>query len=202
MFVSVGDDSVTPARLLAYGDESIRRVGDGSMVYVFAAVVIPETACAGVRAALAPLAPVGQKLHWRDENQARREAIAAVLAGTQLDAVVLVGAMVSARKQERSRRHLLGRLLWELDQRHVSVLTLESRHHERDRHDIHAVGGFRNAGHLSRRLRVDHGLPAQEPLLWAADAVAGAVVDERTGNPTNLTMLAGLVQVIDVGTAG
>ena len=91
---------------------------------------------------------------------------------------VVVGA-VGGRRQERARRRLLGRLLWELDQRQVSRLTLESRHVERDRHDQEAIGAFRNHGLLSRNLTVGFGQPRDEPMLWLADIVAGAVGDHR-----------------------
>ena len=55
---------------------------------------------------------------------------------------------------------------------------------------------------MSRRLIVEHGLPVQEPLLWAPDAVAGAVGDERCGQPACLEMLGDLVEVFDVGSVG
>lgn len=104
-------------------------------------------------------------------------------------------APVALTKQERARRQVLGRLLWELDQRQVEHALLESRHPERDGHDIKAIGGFRNAGLLSRRLRVEHGKAKQEPLLWLPDPVAGAVGDQRCGAPDCLDLLQEVVEV-------
>lgn len=63
---------------------------------------------------------------------------------------------------------------------------------------MQAIGGMRNARVLSRRLRVEHGLPTQEPLLWLPDAVCGAVGDDRCGEPGNLLVLEGQLQVIEV----
>jgi hypothetical protein len=192
----------SPRRLLAFADESIRRVDAATSVYVLAAAVLTQGQCEPIREILRPLVRKGQgQLHWRDEDRSRREVISKYLADADMSSLVVLGAMMSPRKQERARRRLLGRLLYELDQRQVSHLILESRQTERDRHDVRAVGAFRNARQLSRRLVVSHGLPAQEPLLWVPDAVAGAVGDHRCGEPTYLDMLGASVAVIDVGRA-
>lgn len=82
------------------------------------------------------------------------------------------------------------------------MLTLESRHDERNRHDIRAVGAFRNQHVVSRRLIVEHGRPVQEPMLWVPDAVAGAVGDMQFGRPAWLEMLGDLVEVLEVGSVG
>ena len=89
--------------------------------------------------------------------------------------------------------------LYRLDQRQVSLVVLESRHAERDRHDVRAVGAFRNQRRLSRRLVVTHGRPLQEPMLWVADAVTGAVGDALCGQPTCEDVLADLVERVDIG---
>jgi hypothetical protein len=190
-----------PARLLSYGDESMRTVPrSATAVYILAAAIVAEDRCATVRDQLRPMVRRGQgQLHWRDEHQARREAIAKTLAMVGVDSVVVIGTMIETRKQERARRLLLGHLLGELDRRQVAALMLESRHPERDRHDLKAVGGFRNQRRVSRRLVVGHTRPVQEPLLWVPDAVAGAVGDDRVGQPTCLRLLTGLVEVLDVG---
>ena len=190
-----------PVRLLSYADESMRTVpGAATAVYILAAAIVAEDRCAGVRDQLRPLVRRGQgQLHWRDEHQARREVIAKTLATVGVDSVVVIGNMIDTRKQERARRLLLGHLLGELDRRQVAALMSESRHAERDRHDLRAVGGFRNQRRVSRRLVVGHARPVQEPLLWVPDAVAGAVGDGRCGQPRCLRMLTGLVEVLDVG---
>jgi len=46
---------------------------------------------------------------------------------------------------------------------------------------------------------VTHGQPKEEPMLWAADAVAGAAGDQACGNPRCWHVLTGLTEVIDVG---
>lgn len=166
---------------------------------MLAAAVVPEDRRAEVRDGLRGLLLKGQdRLHWRDENQVRRVRIAAAVADLSIQSLVVVGARVVAARQERTRRQVLSRLLWELDRRQVEQLLLESRRAERDRHDVKAVGGFRNQQVLSRRLRVAHGQPLQEPLLWLPDAVAGAVGDDRCGRIECLAMLGALVEVVDM----
>lgn len=195
--------SGVPMRLLAFADESMRNLGGGTWVYMLAAAIVPENGCERIRDALRPLVRKGQgQLHWRDEDLGRRRAITKTLVTLDVDSVVVLGVVINSRKQERARRKLLGRLLWELDQRSVSLLTLESRHRERDRHDIKAVGAFRNQHVVSRRLIVVHGQPVQEPLLWIPDAVAGAVGDAWCGQPACLRMLGDLAEVLDDGTVG
>lgn len=181
--------------LRAFGDESIRTTPTGSF-FVFAAAVVREDRCEAVRHALGSLLLKGQAyLHWHDEDDPRRRKIAAAVAEVGAESLVVVGAPVVLTKQERARRRVLGRLLWELDRRQVEHALLESRHLERDAHDLRAIGGFRNAGLLSRRLRVDHGKAKQEPLLWLPDAVAGAVGDDRCGAPDCLDLLQDVVEV-------
>jgi hypothetical protein len=187
-----------PVRLCAYGDESIRRTADG-VIFVLAAAVVREDRRDEVRVGLRDLLLKGQdRLHWRDEDQPRRVRIATAVADLPVQSLVVVGARVVATRQERARRQVLSRLLWELDRRQAEHLLLESRRDERDRHDVKAVGGFRNQQVLSRRLRVDHGQPLQEPMLWLPDAVAGAVGDDRCGRTECLALLSGAVEVVDM----
>jgi hypothetical protein len=189
-----------PVRLLAFVDESMRRV-EHIVFYFLAAAVIPEDHCSNVRDVLRALvaSPRGV-LHWRNESQSRRELITKTIRTSGVESLVVVGAMADCRKQERARRMVLSRLLYTLDQRQVAHVVLESRHAERDRHDIEAIGGFRNAGMVSRRLVVSHERPLQEPMLWVPDAVAGAAGDHRCGVPICLEMLEGLVEMLDIGT--
>jgi hypothetical protein len=141
-------------RLLAFVDESMRRVDEHTVCYFLAAAVIPEDHCPQVRDALKALVPGRQgKLHWRDEAQPRRVLIAKTIRACGVESLSSGrGRDGGLTEQERARRMLLSSLLYALDQRQVAHVVLESRHAERDRHDIKAIGGFRNAGMVSRRL--------------------------------------------------
>lgn len=64
---------------------------------------------------------------------------------------------------------------------------------------MRSIGGFRDAKAVSRWLSVSHGEPVQEPMLWVADAVAGAAGDYRRGTRRCYEVLDGLVDQIDIG---
>ncbi len=51
---------------------------------------------------------------------------------------------------------------------------------------------------ISRALRVEIALPVEEPMLWAPDAIAGAVGAARLGEPRWLDLLRPLVTEIEV----
>lgn len=187
-----------PVALRAFGDESIRTSAAGSF-YVLAAAVIPADRCVPVRDALRSLLLRRQtRLHWRDEDRPRRGKIASAVAAARVESLVVIGAPVQPRRQERARRKVLVGLLWQLDQRQVEHLLLESRQPEQDARDLTAVGEFRNARRVGRRLRVDHAGALDEPLLWAADAVAGTVGESRCGDAEWLGLLGSLVEIVDL----
>lgn len=188
-----------PVALWAYGDESHRVLPDGSAVYLLAAAVVRQDRSQAQREELRSLLLRGQdRLHWHHEDHKRRTLITQAVAALPADHLVVIGTHCVLAKQERARRHVLQRLLWELDTRQVEHLLLESRHPERDGHDLAAIGGMRNAGILSRRLRVDHARPSDEVLLWLPDAVCGAVGDDLCGHPTHLHALKDRVEIIEI----
>jgi len=196
----VGSPSTGPTRLLAFVDESMRRVDASCLHYILAAILVPEDECPGARVQLSQLLLGRQQaLHWRTERPPRREWIVTTISSLPVRSLVVIGTMTNPRRQERARRLVLGRLLYCLDERDVSLAVLESRHAERDRNDLKAVGAFRNSRIVSRRLLVTHGQSKEEPMLWAADAVAGAAGDQACGQPTYWDVLTGLTEVVDVG---
>lgn len=188
-----------PARLLGFADESMRQLPDGSTVYVMAAAVLPEPQCEAVRTLMRGLLlPRQVRLHWRDEGQERRRKIVDAIAEAGVHSLVVVGARLDPARQERGRRQALRHLLWELDARSVEHLLLESRQSSQDRDDRVAIGGMRNARVVTRRLRVDHGRPVQEPLLWLPDAVCGAVGQARCGEPWHQAVIQERLEMIEV----
>jgi hypothetical protein len=92
---------------------------------------------------------------------------------------VVVGIGLQNRRQERHRRQVLRRVLWELDQMDVSHVVLDSRRHQQDAADQTAVAGWRAQRVISSRLRIDHLRPRDEPLPCLADLVAGALTAAR-----------------------
>ncbi len=92
------------------------------------------------------------------------------------------------RKTERFRRKALESLYHELIGMEVFDLTMESRTPSQDASDRAHIVGLRNQG-LDGRLHIDHLRGGDEPLLWVADAVLGAINAEHLGNDSFITAL-------------
>ncbi|MBB5789302.1 hypothetical protein [Jiangella mangrovi] len=158
---------------LAYVDESIR-TDDG--VYVLAAVALDAADGESVRDAVRSLEPrPGRRFHWRDKEHFERVQAAELLAQLPVIPIVVIGAPVDPRRQERARRHCLAALLFELATAGVDEVCLETRNPVADRRDLDVIGGFRVRGMIPATVRIGHARPGEEPLLWAADVIARAI---------------------------
>jgi hypothetical protein len=103
---------------------------------------------------------------------------ASSLNSTRFTALWSASALQNQR-QERHRRQVLRRTLWELDQMGVERIVLDSRRQPQDATDQAAVAAWRAQHVISSRLRVDHMRPRDEPILCVADLIAGAVLAAR-----------------------
>ena len=90
------------------------------------------------------------------------------------------------------------RLLYELDQLGVRAVYLESRHSSLNKRDIRLVDVLRLRGSISGAIVVDFALPRDEPMLWAPDAVAGAISSARFGHDVDIAEELGSIDIIDV----
>lgn len=160
---------IAPVR--AFLDESVRLANSG--LYVMAAVVVPTARADDVRAALRG-EPPRRRYHWHDEHAGSRMAMTERVRALGLDSVAVVTWPVEAKRTERARRHCLLRLLWELGERDVADVLMESRHQRRDKHDRHVISCGQRSGQVARGLRYGFELPLVECLLWLPDIVAGA----------------------------
>lgn len=186
--------------MLAFADESMRDDDASTRYYFMAATLISEDRCEEVRDALRPLARRSTgRVHWRDEQPDDKELIVKTVVAAGVRSVVSIGVMIDPNKQERARKLVLKRLLYELDECRVSHATLESRHRERDQHDMKSIGQFRNAGYLSSNLRVGHGKPVQEPLLWLPDIIAGVVGDDLRGENRLIEHFGNMIELRKLG---
>jgi hypothetical protein len=183
----------------AYLDESVRVPPPG--LYVMAAVVVPPPQAADVRATLvAGLRRGAARYHWRDEDDAGRIGMMRRLHALGLCGVVTTAPAPDVRNLERARRQALLRLLWELDQRGVRDLVLESRGERRDGDDRRSVVQAQRARWAPAGVRYAFGQPRREPLLWLPDAVAGAAARAvADGDGTYLAALGDLVTVVAAG---
>lgn len=165
----------------AWGDESIRFALDRPSYLLGAAVARPSL-CGEYRDVLRGLLTRGVKLHWRDLTAAERDRVVDVVAELDLLHVVVVGAPVAAKRQERARALCLEHLAWELQDDGVDGLTLEARTSSLMRRDMKTIDSLRGKQALPRGLRVEHQLPSEEPMLWIADQVLGALGESMGGN--------------------
>ncbi|MGL5862990.1 MAG: hypothetical protein ACRCY9_17225, partial [Phycicoccus sp.] len=138
------------------------------------------------------------KLHWRDESTPRRARIAAEVARMPLTSVVVVRSTPTTlpHDPERARRKCMERLLWELVTRGVPDVTFESRGPRDDDRDRRMLDALRRSRGLPGPIRLNHAVGRTEPLLWAPDAVCGAVVEDRCGETANLATLAAVTTII------
>jgi hypothetical protein len=169
--------------LHAWVDESMQMPGperDG--LYLLAAAVASPATCDPMRESLRELILKGaQRLHWRDESAPRRAKIASAIADHDLVHVVVVGAPIDTKRQERARRQCLERLVFELGILDVSQVWLESRTQSLNDRDRRMFAALHAKHAMPAELHIDFASPAEEPMLWVADAVAGAVGQARRG---------------------
>jgi hypothetical protein len=179
----------------AYADESARFTSAGSRgCYVIAAVVVADGDAQKFRDVMAPLAHRPKGFHWAEADKAQRhEAVEAILSVPSLH-VVSVAAPLDNARQERARRLCLERLLFELESAGVDHVYLERRTEILNQKDRDVVDGFR-ARRVIAHIRIDHAPPANEPLLWVPDVVAGAIGLDAVGRGSEYwQMLAPLVE--------
>ncbi|MFC7383763.1 hypothetical protein [Sphaerisporangium rhizosphaerae] len=161
--------------LAAYIDESLRRRPQDDSVYAMAGVIIDAIDHEDARAVLESLRTgKSPRLHWREEPSARHPVIADAIRCLPLRSLVTVHMFSKGIPYERARRLCLERLLHELDQAGVTLATIESRSARMDHLDLLLIMGIRKSRLLSDGIRVVWRQAGEEPLLWAADVVAGA----------------------------
>jgi hypothetical protein len=174
--------------MIAYLDESSRQ-GPNGLCYVVAAAVVAEDEDRA-RDRLLKLRQPGQRfLHWHDEQRDRRTTVIEGVSETGVLVLVTVCHPVGNRRQERARQRCLVALAADLASEGVSKLVIESRQPRRDRRDRSTLLGAQQSG-IARELVYRHTDKCSEPLLWAADAIAGAVSLHYAGrDSTYFTML-------------
>lgn len=184
--------------MLVFVDESLRQSATG--LSVVTAVVISPDDLAEAQYQLRGLLLRGQvRFHWRDESEPRREQMVRVLSGMTIAGICYLVRDCPARHLERARAISLTRMLWDLKRDAPTRLTIESRR-ELDRRDTRTISAARKSGHYPERMKFDFLPPANEPLLWAADAIAGVVSAHAAGEDSRHfhAMPAGKVQLVEL----
>ena len=183
----------------AFIDESSALRDDDRQEYLVCGALLPDDACEDIREQLRPLLLPGQiKLHWTDESERRRRDIVGQIVELGPMNVVVSHLDARRRRVERYRRKCLELLYHELLAMEVFDLTLECRSDAQDRSDRAHMVALQAQG-LDRQLRIGHRRGGDEPLLWIADAVLGAINAAHMGESTHLESLRSTL-LIDVRT--
>lgn len=169
----------------AWGDESGRRLGPDESdpsVYLLGAAIIDMADYDTCRDALLALPRSGPKLHWHDADDRRRTQIMAVVDTLPAQHVVVIAAPMDPSRQERARAKCIERMLHELDQYGVTRLVMENRTQSLNKRDMRLIDRLRGSERVPTGIRLDFGLPSQEPLLWLPDQVLGALGLAESGD--------------------
>ena len=185
--------------MIAFGDESGSVAALDPGAYILAGVLLAPSKVGLVREAIAALRrPTEKKIHWRDDADKRHIEVIQSIATLPIHGLIVARVGPVGDKSERRRRKCLEAFLGELQARGCRDLTLESRGSHLDGNDMDLVNALRAKRWLSSDLRVAHRVGPSEPLLWIADAVAGAYVAHRTGEPMYFEQIEGLTTGVQV----
>jgi len=111
-------------------------------------------------------------------------------------AVVTVHIYDRTRRTERARRRCLERLLLELENAGVAEVVIESRAPSQNHSDLLMIMALRKSRTISKAITVNWRPSHQEPLLWAADAVVGAITWWIDGRGAGFECLEDHVKVV------
>jgi len=184
----------------AWGDESGSNARKDPGTYLMAAAILANEDVGTSRDAMSRLLlPRESKVHWRDDQAARRRQVVNAVLELPVEGFVVVRQSMGGEPSERARRKCLDRLLPELEALGCSSLVLESRGAVQDRRDMAMIDALRRTRAVSSAIKVDHQPGPKDPLLWISDALCGAVVASRTGDPSYLQALASCttIELID-----
>lgn len=129
-------------------------------------------------------APQNQKLHWRDLGDRGKNQVRTLIPKLGLSHIVIVATPLTPSGQEHARGKCFERLMWELGERSVREVRIESRSPHQDKTDLRRIDGLRSRGIVPTKMRVEWMPGIEDPLLWAPDIVIGALGDEHAAGPT------------------
>ena len=179
--------------LHAWGDESIRSHGLDAPASLLGASVVDSDDVEATREVLESLRPTNGKLHWHDLRRRERRRVGEAVEALEALHLVVIATPVDLRREERARAVCLERLGWELARHDVSLLTLESRASALIARDLRVVEALRGRRVIPKTLRVEHGDPRNEPMLWLPDQLLGMFGEAMTtGKPFSDSITVGL----------
>lgn len=153
-------------------------------IYLMGAVVAAPAAVEDLRAAMVELQHRGEKkIHWRADSEDRHDEVIGVIGELPIEGVIVVRHGRPEEKDERRRRKCFETFVPELVAAGCTNLVLESRGTAADQRDRKMLDALRSQRRIEGALRLDHAAGPVDPALWIADAVCGALVASRVGDP-------------------
>jgi hypothetical protein len=185
-------------RWLAFVDESESNRRADPDAYLLAAALVHSTDYEPIAEQMRTLRlPHQKKLHWTDDRN-RHEHITKVIAELDVLHVVVVRDGSPGEPSDRRRKKCLERLLYELDNRGVAHVSCEARQRKQNEEDRKIMAYMRVTKQIRGAMKMDHPPGPEEPALWLADAVVGAVAMARYETSKYQQMLAGVLEVITI----
>ena len=163
---------------IAYGDESVRMVGDPPF-YMLGATVINGEYDRALNALAELKPPTASKLHWRDMGHKAQRKSLEIISALDLSCTVAIARPLNSKKQERARRKCLEKLIVSLEEAGGRSLILETRDNDLDQRDIDFVKGAKASMRIGS-LSVAHANAKSCPQLWIPDQLIGAMGDTLT----------------------
>lgn len=182
-------------------DESSDEVGGSHRYMIGAGVLVTRLEATRAQIESVVFGPEGRvrPFHWVDEGAVRRHAMLDLVGALGIE----VFAVVSTAQTRHHLEHVRDQCLRELfrNTRHSGIerIVIESRERVisvtgQNRRDYTTLIEARHAGELSPRVRYDWVLKS-DPLVWLADAVAGAVLAAERGDMSWLDRLGQLTRI-------
>jgi hypothetical protein len=182
---------VAKPRHRAFVDES-SVIHDSKQEYRICAVLVPFEKETELREAVKSFLSKGQmKFHWTQEDRRRRQRFTDFISRLNLVCLVVTHSDEPRRNDERYRRKCFEKLYQELATRDIGMLIIEARSKAQNLLDIEHIVGLRGRG-MHSNLYLTHIAGKEEPLLWMADAILGAVNAAALGDETHAQKLSPL----------
>lgn len=154
-----------------------------SPMYLLGAALADEVTAVQAREAMLGIHKKGPKLHWRDLDPRAKTLSVEAVASLSLDHIVVIASPLDPRRQERARAKCIERLCWEVEDLGGTSVTFEARTQSLNQRDRQLIPKLRGKGALPVGLRVDWLRGSEDPMLWIADQVLGAIGDAEAGEP-------------------
>ncbi len=185
---------------IAFIDESVRE-STATGFYLIAVVSVGETDLDKVRnvARSVLLSKRQVRFHWHDESVTQRLKMMEVVRSLSLSMHVYCCRPLPA-KQDRARARCIERMLWDFREVDIARAVFESRRDVNNRKDSRTIGHGKRAGLANPAFDWGFQLPSEEPILWLADALAGAVASHLAGEDSRYLKVLpeSLVRVIEI----